>query len=173
MVQTIALKKEKERKRKVYSKQSKKTQRRCKSAAIAMAAKGYCPLENYFMPNGFTETHDNKLDHDNITDNLWEESEEASDKANGPTQDTCTCSSINNTSEVESESSDKSLPLQNVRFDFRHLVRKESKESTGDDNGAGSGNNAIHCTSEDKTNDKKTHTTRECLEVLRQEVLAH
>ena len=88
------------KKRKIYTKHSKRTQKHRKNETIALVSKGFHPLEKH----GFTVKHRDKMDH--IIEGLPEESEEASDEANGPTQDPCVYS-VTDTSEVES---DESLP---------------------------------------------------------------
>ena len=81
MAQIDALKNRK--KRKIYTKHSKRTQKCHKNETIALVSKGFHPLEKH----GFTVKHCNKMDH--IVEGLPEESEEAFDEANGPTQDPC------------------------------------------------------------------------------------
>ena len=81
MAQIDALKNRK--KRKIYTKHSKRTQKRHKNETIALVLKGFHPLEKH----SFTVKHCNKMDH--IVEGLSEESKEASDEANGLTQDPC------------------------------------------------------------------------------------
>ena len=171
MAQTDALKKE-NKKKKVYSKNSKKTIKCRMQFRNILASKGFLPVDQYIQLKRKTEeSNDADLPElDNIIAAAREESEEDSDEANVLVQDTCAYHSVNSTSEVESE---EDLPGHNVQLRRRHLIRMESEESTGDDDNSGVGDYARQRMSKDKIDDKETLTVHEYLEVLRHDIPVH
>jgi hypothetical protein len=169
--QIAALKTINKNKRGPYSKKSRNTIQRRKQAQIQLASKGFLPLYEYMRLKSDTKKKTDAAtstsESENIID-LREESEEAPDEANPPVQGPCAHSSVNNNSEVESES-EECLPMHNAGLHLRHLARMESEESTGDDDSEGASNDRRQCVSEDTrtTDDKEIHTGRKYLEDLR------
>ena len=93
-----------------------------------------------------------------------EESEEASDEASTPVQDTCAYGSVSNASKVKVDLNED-LPMHNIQLHRRYHICMESEESAKDDD-----DNSM---SKDQTQDKETLTAYECLHILWQEVLVH
>jgi len=168
--QIAALTRENRNKKGFYSKRSADTQRRCKKLRVKLVLDGFLPVDEYMRRKGVPVKHNAPTPElDKI--NLREESEEGSDEANTPDRDTCTYSSINSASEVESEGS---LPgnLRNVQHCLRQLARMESEESGGDDDGDdGVEDYARHHMNNETEimNDQETCTTSRRLEDLRHE----
>jgi hypothetical protein len=178
--QTIALKKGNNKKKRIYSKTSKRTLKRRAKFCTKLASEGFLPVDKYWAlkPEGniSKRTDANTLTPElDIIHAVREESEES--EANTAARETCSYSVINNTSEVGSEESSKeSLPTHNILLHRRHWAHMESKESTRDndnDDDSGVGDYARQSMSESKTNDKETLTTSDHLDALRHEVLAH
>jgi hypothetical protein len=164
-----ALKKEDKKKRGIYSKRSKQTQRHRKQVRAKLASKGFLPVDKYIKLKENQENQ-NKLtsESENTINIVQDESEEGSDASTLP-KDTYTYSSVNGDSEVESKGT---LPVPDIWLHLRLHTRMESEESTGDDNDSGARDYARQGTSENGTDDKERHTTHKHFEVLRQEVLA-
>ncbi|KAI0270913.1 hypothetical protein BGY98DRAFT_1100552 [Russula aff. rugulosa BPL654] len=161
--QIIALKKENEnkKKRRVYSKQSKRTLKCHAQQKVKMRLKGFLPLNEFFKLKSKKEDSNNidalTPELDDTTKALREESEEGSDKLQeiAPMQDTCAHSVIS----ISNGESEEILPQHNVRPRLRRFACMESEESTGDENNGNDGDYAKRSMGEDKTDDKETHIT--------------
>jgi hypothetical protein len=168
MAQTIALNKEKKRKRGMYSKRSKKTQKHRKQFRADLASKGFLPLDEYMSVKGIPVKKDKCTpEPDKIT--AREESESSSDEAIALDQ---AYTSVSSASETGSEGP---LPrnLHNARLRLTHHIRMESEESSGDNDHDGVGDCAGQQISENKTEirDKETHTAIRRLEDIRHEAV--
>jgi hypothetical protein len=124
--QIAALKEETKRKRGTYLKRSKKTQQRRKRVQMELSKKGFLPLDE-FMRQKSSSTKRDALTPDSTNQNT-------------PEEDAYTCSSVNGTSEVES---DGVLPgsMHEIRLRLARIARMESEESSGDSDNGSSRNN--------------------------------
>lgn len=129
-----------------------------------LASMSFLPVDEYIQLKSDTEKQKNADTPKvvNVVTALQEESEEASDEASTPAQNTCAYGSVSSTSKVDSEDD---LPMHNIRLHLRHPICMESEESAEDDNDDGM--------SKDKTKDKETLTASERLDILRHKVPAH
>lgn len=173
MAQVTALKEEDMKKKRIYSKQSKRTQRRRIQFRNKLASKGFLPVDEYIRlvdkkKNNVIDTLTPELD---TIITVREESEESSDEATALAQDTCAYSSVSDVSESEAEP-EECLPVHNAQLHLRHHARMESEESSGGDDDDGFGDYARPDMSNDKADEKETLTAIEHLEVLRHEVPA-
>jgi hypothetical protein len=171
------LKKENENKtkRRVYSKQSKRTLKRRAQQEAKMRSKGFLPLNEFFKLKSKKKDSNNTdaltPELDDTTKALREESEEGSDELEeiAPKQDTCAHSVVS----ISDGESEEILPQHNVRPCLRRFACMESEESTGDEDNGNDGDYAKRSTGEDKTDDEETHTASKKFEVLRRKVLLY
>ena len=129
MAQRIAIKKEKQNKKKkrVYTKNSKRTLKHCTQELARMESKGFLPLDKFLKlkdKSNNTNTLTPELDNMVNTTNLPQE--EGSDELEEimSVQDTCIHNSIVSTSNAESE---ESLPQRDVWPHFRCLACTKSE----------------------------------------------
>jgi hypothetical protein len=134
-----------------------------------LALKGFLSVDKYIKLKENQENW-NKLtsELENIINIVQDESEKGSDASTLP-KDTCTYSSINGDSEVESNGT---LPTLNIWLHLRLHAHMKSEESTRDDDNSGARDYAKQGMSKNGTDNEERHTAHKHFEVLWQKVLA-